>query len=516
MFDLGADPMVIGECLGSDRLLRRTLARHPGIRTPGAWDGFELAVRAILGQQVTVRAATTMAARLAERFGSPIAGPSIVCRSFPTPEQLMAAAIESIGVVRSRAHAIRSLARAVAAGAIRFGAAVDSRETLTALTAIPGIGEWTAQYIAMRALTEPDAFPSGDLVLRRMAGDCSARELDRDRKPGVPGAPTPSCCSGRKPWTERGLSPKPPKMLQWLRSRTLQKVRPTPAAHDQGERTMHKWTRLGAAASLATLLTATAWAQTTAPAVSPSTPPGASTIVEIRSYNLKPGTRERFHQLFVNTSLPMLRRWKVDVVAFGPSAHDTDSWFLMRGFPSLEARQKSEDAFYASEEWIKGPREAVLADIASYTTVIISIDHATLAGLRKTGARTARAEDAMLNPSSSDLTTLLRLNQDYIDSVQHSNVQRFSEILADDFLCSLPDGSLIDRAQFLSQTARPVTISKLAAEDVNVRIMGDMAIIHARTTYQTADGKAGAGRYTDVWARRDGRWLAVSAHVTRN
>jgi ketosteroid isomerase-like protein len=272
---------------------------------------------------------------------------------------------------------------------------------------------------------------------------------------------------------------------------------------------MRKWIGLGAVAGLTALLNG--------PVLSAQTPaPAASTIVEIRSYNLKPGTRDRFHALFVNTSLPMLRRWKVDVVAFGPSEHDKDSWFLMRGFPSLDSRQKSEDAFYASEEWIKGPREAVLADIASYATVIISIDQATLAGLRKTGARSARAEDAMLTPSSSDLTTLLRLNQDYIDSVQHSNVQRFSEILADDFLCSLPDGSLIDRAQFLAQTARPVTISNLAAHDVNVRIMGDMAIIHARTTYKTADGKGGAGRYTDVWARRNGHWLAVSAHVTRN
>jgi AraC family transcriptional regulator of adaptative response / DNA-3-methyladenine glycosylase II len=179
VFDLGADPILIGECLGTDRWLRRLLARHPGIRTPGAWDGFELAVRAVLGQQVTVRAATTMAGRLAERFGSPIAEASNVTRAFPTPEQLVAADIESIGVVRSRAHAIRSLAREVARGAIRFDTSVDRRETLTALTAIPGIGEWTAQYIAMRALTEPDAFPSGDLVLRRMVGNRSARELDR-------------------------------------------------------------------------------------------------------------------------------------------------------------------------------------------------------------------------------------------------------------------------------------------------------------------------------------------------
>ncbi|OLC47755.1 MAG: DUF4440 domain-containing protein [Acidobacteria bacterium 13_1_40CM_65_14] len=115
-----------------------------------------------------------------------------------------------------------------------------------------------------------------------------------------------------------------------------------------------------------------------------------------------------------------------------------------------------------------------------------------------------------------DLKTLLELNQDYIRSVQTSDVQRFKEILADDFLCSLPDGSLVDRDRFLQQTAQPVTISKLEAHDVNVRLMGDFAIIHARTTYNTADGRSASGRYTDVWARRNGRWLAVSAHVTRN
>jgi ketosteroid isomerase-like protein len=116
----------------------------------------------------------------------------------------------------------------------------------------------------------------------------------------------------------------------------------------------------------------------------------------------------------------------------------------------------------------------------------------------------------------TDLETLTELNEDYIRSVQNSDVARFDEILAADFLCSLPDGSLIDRARFLVHTSVPVTISDLKAEDVNVRLMGDFAIIHARTTYTTKDGGKGSGRYTDVWARRNGRWLAVSAHVTRN
>ena len=117
--------------------------------------------------------------------------------------------------------------------------------------------------------------------------------------------------------------------------------------------------------------------------------------------------------------------------------------------------------------------------------------------------------------SNTDVDTLHQLNQDYIRSVQTSDVRRFDEILAEDFLCSNPDGSLVDRAEFLAQTARPVSISNLEARDVRVRIIGDVAIIHARTTYTMPDGRTGSGRYTDVWARRQGRWLAVSAHVTR-
>jgi len=96
--------------------------------------------------------------------------------------------------------------------------------------------------------------------------------------------------------------------------------------------------------------------------------------------------------------------------------------------------------------------------------------------------------------------------------VQHGDVRRFDEILAADFLCSNPDGSLVDKRQFLAQTARPVSIAGLAAHDVRMRLLGDLAIIHARTSYATATGN---GRYTDVWARRGGRWLAVSAHVRR-
>ena len=114
-----------------------------------------------------------------------------------------------------------------------------------------------------------------------------------------------------------------------------------------------------------------------------------------------------------------------------------------------------------------------------------------------------------------DIDCLLELNRDYIRSVQASGVLRFQEILADDFLCSLPDGSLLDRDGFLKYTAAPVKFSNLEAHDVKVRLMGDFAIIHARTSYALPDGRQGHGCYTDVWARRNSTWLAVSAHVTR-
>ena len=111
-----------------------------------------------------------------------------------------------------------------------------------------------------------------------------------------------------------------------------------------------------------------------------------------------------------------------------------------------------------------------------------------------------------------DLETLTALNRDFTASVQKGDVKRFEEILADDFMCSTPDGSLLDKAEFLKLTAQPVTISGLVAEDVRIRLLGDFAIIHARFNSRFADGKQRRGRYTDNWARRDGTWVAVSAH----
>jgi AraC family transcriptional regulator, regulatory protein of adaptative response / DNA-3-methyladenine glycosylase II len=148
LFDLDADPQAIHDHLSRDPVLHA----RPGLRVPGCWDPFELAVRAILGQQITVKAASTMAGRLAANFGL-------------SPEALASADLTSIGLIRSRAACIQALARAILDGTITWNAEdFESR-----LTRIPGIGPWTAHYIAMRALTQADAFPAEDLILRRAA-----------------------------------------------------------------------------------------------------------------------------------------------------------------------------------------------------------------------------------------------------------------------------------------------------------------------------------------------------------
>ena len=116
---------------------------------------------------------------------------------------------------------------------------------------------------------------------------------------------------------------------------------------------------------------------------------------------------------------------------------------------------------------------------------------------------------------SVDLDTLRGLNQAYLDSVRTGDVERFRQILSEDFLCSLPDGTLLDKRRFLEHTAKPRTLARLEADDVRIRVLGDVAIIHAATRYTTLAGEDGRGRYTDTWQKRGDTWLAVAAHVTR-
>jgi AraC family transcriptional regulator of adaptative response / DNA-3-methyladenine glycosylase II len=176
-FDLGADPLTIAEQLGRDPVLAPLVDSRPGLRVPGAWDGFEVAVRAILGQQVSVRGAATLAGRLVEAYGDPLPeaarhpdGAGMPGRLFPRPEALLDLDAARIGLPRARAAAVATLARAVRDGRVDLEGSRDLESTVAQLRALPGIGEWTAQSVAMRALQEPDAFPHGDLGLRRALG----------------------------------------------------------------------------------------------------------------------------------------------------------------------------------------------------------------------------------------------------------------------------------------------------------------------------------------------------------
>ncbi len=178
MFDLNADWLDIAQTLSSDPVLARHINAAPGLRVPGSWDGFELATRAILGQQITVRGATTLAGRIVAMFGRPITTGENLTHIFPTPELLAEADLTRAGLTKARAATIRALAQAVCDKGICFGEILDSEDFLASLKKIPGIGDWTAQYIAMRALGEPDAFPSGDIALVRALGLSNSRELD--------------------------------------------------------------------------------------------------------------------------------------------------------------------------------------------------------------------------------------------------------------------------------------------------------------------------------------------------
>jgi AraC family transcriptional regulator of adaptative response / DNA-3-methyladenine glycosylase II len=184
MFDLDADVETIGAHLSADPRLAPLVALRPGLRVPGAWDGYELAVRAVLGQQISVDAATSLAARLVSRYGEPLP-PELVSRGvhlvFPRPERLAEADIASLGMPRSRAETIRTVAKAAADDPHCFLPSHDLTASIERLRLLRGIGDWTAHYIAMRALREPDAFPTGDVgLLRAFAEENTRRPTARE------------------------------------------------------------------------------------------------------------------------------------------------------------------------------------------------------------------------------------------------------------------------------------------------------------------------------------------------
>ncbi|HEV7743481.1 MAG TPA: AlkA N-terminal domain-containing protein [Pyrinomonadaceae bacterium] len=179
MFDLNADWAAIAQGLGTDAELTSRIGAEPGRRVPGCWNGFELTTRAIIGQQMSLKDANALAGEIAKSFGQRISGVDNLTHLFPTPEILAGAKLAGLGLTKQREETIRTLARAVCNGQICFERIVDSDAFLAQLRQTLGIDRWTAQYVAMRALGDPDAFPTGDLDLLRALGLKTSRALEK-------------------------------------------------------------------------------------------------------------------------------------------------------------------------------------------------------------------------------------------------------------------------------------------------------------------------------------------------
>jgi AraC family transcriptional regulator, regulatory protein of adaptative response / DNA-3-methyladenine glycosylase II len=190
LFDLGAHPDVIAAHFANDALLADAVARRPGLRVPGAFDGFELAVRAILGQQITVKAASTIAGRFAAAFGGTIDTPHAeLTHLSPTSDRVATLSIPeiaSLGIIQTRARSIIAVAEEMASGRLRLEPSAQPDAVIAQLIALPGIGPWTAHYIAMRALRWSDAFPRGDIALRNALGRVSAARAEELSQPWRP------------------------------------------------------------------------------------------------------------------------------------------------------------------------------------------------------------------------------------------------------------------------------------------------------------------------------------------
>lgn len=229
-------------------------------------------------------------------------------------------------------------------------------------------------------------------------------------------------------------------------------------------------------------------------------------ILEVRTYNLKPGTREEFDKLFKNQALPMLKRWGIQVVSYGKSLQDENTYYLARRYKSIEHMNKSEDAFYGSDEWRKGPREAVLALIENYTTLVMPVD--------------------FLNPKENPLVELddrrqlSALNAQFIRNFVTEDSASHNKILHKDFICIENAGVIVAREEYLKAWAHAYRDSRYTSftyTDEVIRIFGNTALVRSKTTsVKKVDGKEIKGHtiYTDTYVKENGKWLCVQAHIT--
>ena len=228
-------------------------------------------------------------------------------------------------------------------------------------------------------------------------------------------------------------------------------------------------------------------------------------IIEIRSYNLKSGSRNEFQKLFVDQALPLLAKWKIEVVAYGPSLHDENSFFLARAYSNLNHRQQSQDAFYGSESWVKGPREAVLALVENYTTIVLPRSNFNI--------------NTMQN-EMEDREQLSRLNAQFIKNFIAQDTVTHNEIIHKDFVCIEGNGKIANRKEYMKAWATDYQNGKFNAfsiRDEHIRIFGNMALVRSRSIFtRLLDGKevTGTSLYTDTYIKETGRWWCVQAQIT--
>ncbi len=236
-------------------------------------------------------------------------------------------------------------------------------------------------------------------------------------------------------------------------------------------------------------------------------------IIEIRAYNLKAGTRNEFQKLFIEQSLPLLKKWKVEVVAYGPSLHDEDTWFLFRAYKNLQDRQQSEDAFYGSDDWKKGPREAILSLILNYTTIVVPTDSENTLSIKindMTNEQIKKEESAQLS----------NLNAQFIKNFLHQDTVAHNEIIHKDFVCIENTGSIVQRDEYMKHWATDFNNSGYASfgyKEEFIRIFGNMALVRAKTVYtKMVNGKETKGNsiYTDTYVKENGKWQCVQAQIT--
>jgi ketosteroid isomerase-like protein len=236
-------------------------------------------------------------------------------------------------------------------------------------------------------------------------------------------------------------------------------------------------------------------------------------VVEIRSYTLKPGTRDDFHRIVLEYSLPMLKRWDITVLGYGPSLQEDSSYYLVRAYPGIEARQRVEDAFYSSDEWKKGPRESIVSKILYYTTVIIPADTLFRLCDKLKAMNTATAQQ-------TDSAALSALNHQFIDNFIRMDTLKHSTLIDPDFVCIQNDGTIMGRDEYLRGWATAygkMGYTSFSITDEEIRIFGTTALIRAKTVFtKNIDGRhiAGNSVYTDTYVKRPEGWKCVSAQIT--